>query len=206
MGAMFGKIAVETPKYEVLVTKPLYEIRKYAPFVMVSTTTEDMVGGNSSFSRLARYIGVFGKAENSTQETISMTAPVVTGLGPSMTGTGGAEETAGSMKMSFVLPSSYNDPTKTPAPNDDSVSLTSVHWGTVACVTFSGWASVADVTKHEAELLEVLKGEGHRITGSSMLARYNPPWTLGPLRKNELLIPVTPAPWVPNFTAAAAAA
>jgi hypothetical protein len=84
MGAMFGKIAVETPKYEVLVTKPLYEIRKYAPFVMVSTTTEDMVGGNSSFSRLARYIGVFGKAENSTQETISMTAPVMTGLGPSM--------------------------------------------------------------------------------------------------------------------------
>ena len=80
MGAMLGKIGVEVPKHEVLLKKPLYEIRKYPPFVIVSTSTEDMVEGNNSFGRLARYIGVFGSPENTKNEAISMTAPVVTGL------------------------------------------------------------------------------------------------------------------------------
>eukprot|EP00976_Prorocentrum_cordatum_P009127 182170-Prorocentrum_minimum.AAC.3 len=84
MGAMFGKIAVEVPQYEVLLKKPLYEIRKYPPFVIVSTSAEDMVEGNNSFGKLAKYIGVFGSPENSKKEAISMTAPVVTGLESSL--------------------------------------------------------------------------------------------------------------------------
>jgi hypothetical protein len=42
-----------------------------------------------------------------------------------------------------------------------------------------------------------LSKEGHKVRGPSILARYNPPWTLGPLRTNELLVPITPAGWVP---------
>lgn len=57
MGAMLGKIGVEVPKHEVLLKKPLYEIRKYPPFVIVSTSTEDMVEGNNSFGRLAIHRG-----------------------------------------------------------------------------------------------------------------------------------------------------
>ncbi|MBP6748694.1 MAG: heme-binding protein, partial [Xanthomonadaceae bacterium] len=26
------------------------------------------------------------------------------------------------------------------------------------------------------------------------LAQYNPPWTLGPLRRNEVMLPIEPAP------------
>eukprot|EP00240_Pyramimonas_obovata_P006587 CAMPEP_0118949466 /NCGR_PEP_ID=MMETSP1169-20130426/49683_1 /TAXON_ID=36882 /ORGANISM="Pyramimonas obovata, Strain CCMP722" /LENGTH=184 /DNA_ID=CAMNT_0006896111 /DNA_START=95 /DNA_END=646 /DNA_ORIENTATION=- len=184
MGAMFGKVAVEVPQYEVLLKKPLYEIRKYPPFVIVSTSTEDMVEGNNSFGRLARYIGVFGSPENSKKEAISMTAPVLTGLESTLTGAG-RQGSPGSMKMSFVLPSVYKDVRHAPDPTSSDVSVANAHWGTVACLTFSGWASAADCDAKEAELKKILQGEGHKVTGSSMLARYNPPWTLGPLRTNE---------------------
>jgi hypothetical protein len=38
------------------------------------------------------------------------------------------------------------------------VQVAGVEWGTVACVTFSGWASSHDVAEREADLVKVRNG------------------------------------------------
>eukprot|EP00854_Cymbomonas_tetramitiformis_P020041 gene20041-23987_t len=88
--------------------------------------------------------------------------------------------------MGFVLPSKFESVERVPTPTDPSVCIKSTNWGTLACATFSGWASESDVNHQE----DVLKKDGYTVTGRTLFARYNPPWTLGPLRKNEVLIPV----------------
>merc|ERR1719469_1760772 len=52
---------------------------------------------DKNFMRLARYIGVFGNAENKAQAGVAMTTPVVTD--------GAAKK--GLTPMRFVLPSKY---------------------------------------------------------------------------------------------------
>ncbi|MQL76607.1 hypothetical protein Taro_009002 [Colocasia esculenta] len=100
MGLVFGKIDVETPKYEVLHTCPDYEIRKYASSVVAQVTYDpaqmrgDRDGG---FMVLANYIGALGNPQNTrSAEKIAMTAPVVTTNGPTAA--------AGSEKIAMTAP------------------------------------------------------------------------------------------------------
>lgn len=183
MGGVFGKISVEVPSYEILVRKAGYELRKYPAVLLVDTPTQAFVAGDNSFRKLAKFIGVFGSPENKESESISMTAPVITT--PSESASNDSAFT-----MGFVLPSKFENVERVPTPTDPSVSIKSANWGTVACATFSGWASESDVKRQEDTLKKLLLQDGYTVAGRTLLARYNPPWTLGPLRKNEVLIPV----------------
>lgn len=82
MGMVFGKITVETPKYEVVHSAADYEIRQYPPCVVaeVSYNPKDMRRGDKDggFMMLANYIGALGNPQNSRPEKIAMTAPVIT--------------------------------------------------------------------------------------------------------------------------------
>lgn len=81
MGMVFGKIGVETPKYEVVKSTADFEIRKYASSVIAEVTYDpshfkgDKDGG---FMVLANYIGALGNPQNTKPEKIAMTAPVIT--------------------------------------------------------------------------------------------------------------------------------
>ncbi|KAL4338052.1 hypothetical protein S83_039338 [Arachis hypogaea] len=82
MGLIFGKIAVETPKYEVVKSTQDYEIRKYAPSVVAQVTYDPSLPqfkGNKDggFMVLANYIGALGNPQNTEPEKIAMTAPVI---------------------------------------------------------------------------------------------------------------------------------
>ncbi|GFY82283.1 SOUL heme-binding family protein [Actinidia rufa] len=85
MGMVFGKICVETPKFELIRSTEDYEIRKYSPSVIAEITYDpaqfngDKDGG---FKILANYIGVLGNPQNTTPEKIAMTAPVITRSAP----------------------------------------------------------------------------------------------------------------------------
>jgi hypothetical protein len=57
MGSVLGRVTEEVPTHELLVKKALYEIRSYPPAVIAATPTQDLVAGDTSFSRLAKYIG-----------------------------------------------------------------------------------------------------------------------------------------------------
>jgi hypothetical protein len=84
MGMVMGKISEEMPAFTVLHKAVSYEIRKYGPSVVAECSYGpggwEASDGGSPFGALARYIGVFGKAQNEQKgasEAIAMTAPVL---------------------------------------------------------------------------------------------------------------------------------
>ncbi|ESQ52450.1 hypothetical protein EUTSA_v10017151mg [Eutrema salsugineum] len=216
MGMVFGKIAVETPKYTVTKSGDGYEVREYPPAVAAELTYDpsefkgDKDGG---FQVLAKYIGVFGKPENEKPETIAMTAPVITKEGekiamtapvitkegekiemtsPVVTKEGGGGE-GGKKKMvtiQFLLPAMYKKAEEAPRPTDARVVIREEGGRKYGVVTFSGRAGESVVSEKVKKLTSDLERDGFKITGDFVLARFNPPWTLPPFRTNEVMIPV----------------
>ncbi len=80
----------------------------------------------------------------------------------------------------------------TPKPVSEKVEVKDISARTVASYRFSGWRS----DKLEQESLNKLQSwmDVNKLTprGDAFFAYYNPPWTLGPLRRNEVLIPIEP--------------
>ncbi|KAL3640707.1 hypothetical protein CASFOL_015675 [Castilleja foliolosa] len=200
MGLILGKITVETPKYEVLAATNDYEIRKYPPSV-IAEVTYDPVKFNSDkdggFTILANYIGAFGKPQNTKPEKIEMTAPVITKTAssseeiamtaPVVTKSGEGGEM---MTMGFILPSKYVKAEDAPRPVDERVVIREEGEKKYGVVKFSGVARDELVAEKVEKLRACLERDGYKVTGDFVLARYNPPWTLPPLRTNEVMIPV----------------
>ncbi|XP_050219866.1 heme-binding-like protein At3g10130, chloroplastic [Mercurialis annua] len=201
MGQILGRIAVETPKYEVIKSLSGYEIRKYPPAVLAELTYDpsqfkgDKDGG---FSVLAKYIGAFGDPQNTKPEKIAMTAPVITKTGgesekiemtaPVLTKEGGEEKKM--VTMQFSLPAKYTKAEDAPKPTDERVVIREEGEKKYGVVKFSGIAS-EEVVQEKVEMLkEKLAGDGYKVIGEFVLARYNPPWTLPPFRTNEVMIPI----------------
>ncbi|BAT97278.1 Heme-binding-like protein [Vigna angularis] len=206
MGLVFGKISVETPKYEVIKSTSEYEIRKYAPCVVAEVTydpsqfKENKDGG---FMVLANYIGALGKPQNTKPEKIAMTAPVITmdsgGGGekiamtaPVVTKDGGGEDGKKNkmVTMQFILPALYGKAEEAPKPTDERVVIREEGERKYGVVKFGGVAS-EEVVKEKVEKLKVsLETDGFKVVGDYLLARYNPPWTIPMFRTNEVMIPV----------------
>jgi len=55
-------------------------------------------------------------------------------------------------------------------------------------IRFSGLAGEDKVAAKTAELMAWLDGKGISPVGKPELARYNPPWTLPFLRRNEVMV------------------
>ncbi|KAJ0987849.1 hypothetical protein J5N97_006205 [Dioscorea zingiberensis] len=198
MGMVFGKITVETPKYEVLQACADYEIRKYAPSVIAEVTYDpsqlrgDRDGG---FMILANYIGAVGEPRNSKPEKIAMTAPVITKTPEKIAMTApvvttGESSSSSRVTMQFVLPSKYTKAEEAPKPTDEGVVIREEGERKYAVVRFSGLATDKVVNEKVETLRRSLERDGHKVTGDHLLARYNPPWTLPPLRTNEVMLPV----------------
>ena len=58
----------------------------------------------------------------------------------------------------------------------------------VAVVTFSGLAGERKVAEKTDDLLRWIQSRGFTAAGKPQLARYNPPWTLPFLRRNEVQV------------------
>jgi hypothetical protein len=108
-------------------------------------------------------------------EKISMTAPV------------GMEQTGEQWRVHFVMPSQYRLDTL-PNPSNPAVRLREVPAGNYAVVRFSGLVGEKDRAVKTAELMTWLDSKGITPIGQPVLARYNPPWTLPFLRRNEVLV------------------
>ncbi|KAL9227040.1 hypothetical protein vseg_002782 [Gypsophila vaccaria] len=194
MGMVLGKIPVETPKYEVLKTSDDYEIRKYPPSIVaeITYTPSEMKGNDKDggFTVLASYIGAFGTANNTASEKIAMTAPVITSEKIPMTApvvTTGNGET---VTMQFILPSKFRSVEEAPKPVDERVLVREEGERKYGVVSFSGVAADQTVKEKVERLKKAVEGDGFKVVGEYLLARYNPPWTLPMFRTNEVLIPV----------------
>jgi len=203
--SIFGIRSEEQPPYEVVAEDGKFEIRKYREHIVAKTT----VSGNfeeaqgKSFRILAGYI--FGKNKSqqkiamtapvvqvpedkieSESEKIAMTAPVVLKPGESAGGKGK------SWTMTFTMPSKYSLKTL-PTPEDDRVVLEVVKERLLATSSFSGFYGTQKVKKKGEELLAwVLEQKAYQSVAKPMFAGYDPPWTLPFLRRNEMLVEITP--------------
>ncbi|CAI8600959.1 unnamed protein product [Vicia faba] len=196
MGMVFGKIGVETPKYEVIKTTQDYEIRKYAPSVAAEVTYDpsqfkgDKDGG---FMILANYIGALGNPQNTKPEKIAMTAPVITKDSAekiAMTAPVVTNERNKMVTMQFILPASYEKAEEVPKPIDERVVIREEGERKYGVVKFGGVAS-DEVVKEKVEKLKLsLEKDGFKVVGDFLLGRYNPPWTIPMFRTNEVMIPV----------------
>ncbi|MCC6152995.1 MAG: heme-binding protein [Candidatus Hydrogenedentes bacterium] len=200
--ALIGTVsvaAIETPEYTVVEKRDGYEIREYAPHIVaqVTMTGEFDATMNGGFRKLADFI--FGnniaKGENGTSgsEKIEMTAPVLeqkVEQEPNATEASSNSDKADATRtVAFVMPRKYTAETL-PEPKNKEVSIVQVPGKRYAAIQFSGWMNADKAMKRKEELVELLKRDKVETLGQPLLAQYNPPWTPGPMRKNEILIEV----------------
>jgi hypothetical protein len=184
-------MAIEEPRFETLKVSQDFSVRRYEARIVAETEVDGTLSSASStgFRRIAGYI--FGKNKSASgSSTIAMTAPVSVEApgGRWSDGTAVTTTHANRWRIEFTMPKQYTLATL-PAPVDPSVKLREIPPRTVAVLRFSGWTSAEKTAAKTAELRNWMTAQGLRAVGTAELARYNPPWTLPFLRRNEILIP-----------------
>jgi hypothetical protein len=184
-------MATEEPKYSVVEKEPPFEVRAYAPMIVAEVQVDGDLDDASSqgFRLIAAYI--FG--QNQVSQKIAMTAPVtVEEKSPqsakiAMTAPVGIEAKAGKWTVSFVMPSEYTMES-IPKPINPLVQLRQIPAVKKAVISFTGFYNEQKVTEKTMELDAWIKARNLQPSGVPNFARYNPPWTLPFMRRNEVMI------------------
>ena len=190
---MGAAVAIEEPKYSVIEKTPPFELRSYAPMILAEVQVDGDLDEASSqgFRLIAAYI--FG--QNQVSEKIAMTVPVAVEEQSSkstkitMTAPVNIESNAGQWAVSFVMPSEYTMETL-PKPLNSKVKIRQIPAVKRAVVTFSGFYNSQKVAETTVELEEWMNTKNLQATGAPKFARYNPPWSLPFMRRNEIMIDV----------------
>jgi hypothetical protein len=174
---LFGRSKYESAGYEVLQSDGDFEVRKYPELVVVSAPMKSESGKNNAFRQLFQYIS----GGNEKGEKIAMTTPVFT------TPDAGA---GGGGVMSFVVPV---DVAKAGAPkaSGKGVAVAKRKPGKFAVYRYSGrWTERRE--KAAREKLEAwLKKSSQKAVGKFEKANYDPPFTPGFMRRNEVLVRIS---------------
>ncbi len=189
-------MANEQPQYEVLRSYEEFELRRYMPYLVaeVVVTGDFQAVGNQAFEILAGYIN----GKNLRTEAMAMTAPVsqspVTSLGEQIAMTAPVTQTPqgdvpDSYVFSFVMPAKYTLETL-PRPADTRIHLRQIEGRLMAARTYSGTWSTRRYKQNEAALVQAAQGAGLQPVSAPIFARYNSPFTLWFLRRNEVLVEI----------------
>ena len=194
VAALFGvrpAMAIEEPSYTVVRSPDGYELRNYPTYCVAQTevTETQSEAGNAGFRILAKYI--FGG--NTTNSSIAMTAPVVQAPSETIAMTAPVTQEPGSgpgrYVVAFTMPSKYTLETL-PKPNDDRVRLREVGERIVAVRVYGGGWSLARYEKELAALRTALARDALVPIGEPQWARYNAPFSLPFMRRNEIWLQV----------------
>ena len=183
-------MAIEEAAYTVIMQDGAFEIRDYAPHIGAETLVEGTLeeAGNTAFNRLFRYIS----GGNRSREKVAMTAPVAQqpqGETIAMTAPVAQQRVREQWAVSFMMPATYTLETL-PEPEDPLVTLRQVPARRMAAVRYSGSWSEGGYLRHKSELESWMRAKSLAVGGDPSWARYNSPFTLWFLRRNEILIPV----------------
>ena len=96
-----------------------------------------------------------------------------------------AGETQG--QMGFVIPKKVTEQ-RIPEPSNDNVRIRTRSGGRFAVVRFPGRIKSESYKNGETKLRNWMNDKGLVGDGDAEFAGYDPPWTPGPLRRNEILI------------------
>jgi hypothetical protein len=167
---------VETLGFKLIKKVGSLQIRKYSPILLASIRSlknkeSSYKLENNSFSRLADYI--FEERKNGK---IGMTAPVIT------------RDDEKFYFMSFVMPQRYTSKSL-PKPKSP-IFIEKIPSRTLAVLRFTGFTSISKIDKLKEVLFNELLENKIVLKGKPFLMRYNSPWALPFLRRNELAVEV----------------
>lgn len=174
-----ARAAYESAEYKSIVVEGNFEVREYPDLMLVATKTQlDSQGRDGSFMKLFRYIS----GANASEQKISMTTPVFMEN----------DDAASSVQMGFVMPKDVAI-NGTPQPTGEGIDVVKRKGGRFAVVRFPGQLNSKSAKESEAKLRDWMKAQGltadDSAEGSQIeTAAYDPPFTPGPLRRNEVLI------------------
>jgi hypothetical protein len=169
-----ARAAYESAEYRVLEADGPFEIREYPDLMLASTEMRFSSRGNDgSFMRLFRYIS----GANEADQKVAMTTPVFMEME--------GEELPG--QMGFVIPKDVAQGV-IPEPVASKVKILKRAGGRFAVVRFAGTMDLTTAENEEAKLRTWIESKGFKFHEESEAAGYDPPFTPGPLRRNEVLI------------------
>lgn len=189
-------MATEVPNYTVLTQTEDFELRRYDAQIVAQTwvTGSQDMASNKGFRTLASYIFGNNTAPSGESSKISMTAPVM--MQPQkndksakieMTAPVMQQQDKGKWRVQFIMPSNYTMQTL-PKPNNSDITITQLPVQTYGVIKFSGLAGEKKVAAKTEQLKTWMQSQNLVINGTPELARYNPPWTLPFMRRNEVMI------------------
>lgn len=194
---------VETPAYEIVASENNIEIRRYEPMIVAEVQMDGKRSEalSNGFRLLADYIfnrhtvkqdiAMTAPVQQQKRVKIAMTAPVqqqkVTKI--PMTAPVQQQSSGESWTVSFVMPSSYRMETL-PKPFNDRVTLRSIPAKLFVVIKFSGTNSDDNLKEHQKKLTAYINSKNLSVVGHPKYAFYNPPWTLPPMRRNEVMFEV----------------
>jgi len=181
-------MAIEEPKFTIETKNEVYEIRSYESILVAETrvSADFDDAGNKAFRILADFI--FGNNKSKTK--IDMTAPVsqqsekIAMTAPVMMNKENTE-----YLVQFTMPEKLSKETL-PLPNDERVIIREIPARRIAVYSYSGsWSE-----KRFNEKLEIfrtaLRKDGLTSLRDPIFARFNSPFQLWFLRRNEIWIEV----------------
>lgn len=169
-----GCATVREPSYKVVSQRGGYEVREYAGYLVAETTVSGpwKEALNEGFRRLFSYIS----GENEGRTSVEMTAPVLQEDKP------GDEQV-----VSFIAPASYTLDT-IPVPRDPRIRIRQILPFTAAVLRYGGWTDPEKIERKTGELRALLARDGETPVPPFLSAQYNPPWTIPPFRRNEVIV------------------
>jgi len=190
-------MAYEQLQYKVIRKYDNFELRYYERYNVAESTVSGKFNkvGNDAFRILVRYLS----GNNRRKMKIPMTSPVeqspdigsgerIAMTTPVLQTPHGQQERE-SYVVRFIMPSNYTLDTL-PEPEDPRISIRQVDARFMAVRSYSGTWSEKRYRKNEAVLLQAVQTAGLTAIGEPIFARYNPPFTLWFLRRNEVLVEV----------------
>lgn len=193
-------MAIEEPRYEVIEKSGDIELRAYAPMIIAEAVVDGTLdqASNQGFRLIADYIfgGNIAKS-GAAGEKIAMTAPVTIESKSEpqsqkieMTAPVTVEPKEGAdnkWRIHFVMPSKYTLATL-PTPKNPRVTLKEMPAQKSAVMVYSGFNGEEKLKQKTAALQSWMSERKLVATSAPQLARYDPPWTLPFMRRNELMI------------------
>jgi hypothetical protein len=174
----FARVGYESAQYRVVESEGVFEVRDYPELTLAATDAKfEQQGRDGSFMKLFRYIS----GANEEQAKIAMTTPVFMGKQPE----------SSVVQMGFVLPKEVAQ-AGAPKPSGNQVEIRKRPAGRFAVVRFSGILNAQTAREQESQLRVWMSSKGLHADESGLptveTAGYDPPFTPGPLRRNEVLI------------------
>lgn len=179
----------ESAEYTIVESDGKFEVRNYPDLMLVATSTQiDAQGRDGSFMKLFSYIS----GANESDKKISMTTPVFMEN----------DKSESKVRMGFVMPKDVAIE-GVPKPTGPDVDVRKRSGGRFAVLRFSGRLDAKLAKESEGKLRAWMETKGLTADESAdssgvEAASYDPPFTPGPLRRNEVLIRLQETPEGPG--------